>query len=309
MPRLDTAYITYRGETGDIRAYAAWPKGEETLPGVIVIHENTGLPAPHRGRGEARRSGGVSCDRTRRAITPGGTPANTSQATSLINQLDAQATTGTSSRRFNTSRPSLKRLERWMHGLLLGRGHDEPGRCQLPDLRAAVPFYGTVPASADVSKIKASLLCHYGALDTRINAGIEAFEAALKAASIDYGIYVHKGADHAFFNDTRPDRYHKEAADLAWRLTLGFFQATLKDDRLVAYYRLDEAAGPTAKDSAGGHDGTLKGEPLWQPGAVGSEVPCSWMESTTTSVPASSWTRAQGRSVRLPGSRAVRPAR
>ena len=113
-------------------------------------------------------------------------------------------------------------------------------------------------------KIKASLLCHYGALDTNINAGIVAFEAALKAAAIDYGIYIHKGAGHAFFNDTKTS-YNKAAADLAWRLTLAFFQAKLRDDRLAAHYKLDETEGRTAEDGVGANHGTLHGEPLWQP--------------------------------------------
>jgi len=109
------------------------------------------------------------------------------------------------------------------------------------------------------------MLCHYGALDNNINAGMVAYEAALKAAGIDYGIYVHKGAGHAFFNDTKT-AYNKAAADLAWRLTLAFFQVKLKDASLVAHYKLDETEGRTAKDSAGGNDGLLRGEPLWQSG-------------------------------------------
>lgn len=133
-----------------------------------------------------------------------------------------------------------------------------------PDLAAAVPFYGDQPNPADVSKIRASLLCHYGSLDTRINAGIEAFETALRAASIDYGIYVHKGADHAFFNDSRPERYHMQAAELAWRLTIAFFREKLKDSRIVAHYKLDEIDGIFAHDSAGHYDGILHGDPTWQ---------------------------------------------
>jgi hypothetical protein len=133
-----------------------------------------------------------------------------------------------------------------------------------PDLAAAVPFYGAAPAAADVPKIKAALLCHYGALDNNINAGIVGYEAALKAAGIDYGIYIHKGAGHAFFNDAKTS-YNKAAAELAWRLTLAFFQVKLKDDSLAAYYALDETDGGTAKDSAGGHDGLLHGGALWQP--------------------------------------------
>ena len=266
-PRLDTGYITYRGQTGDIRAYSARPSGEEELPGVIVIHENTGLQ-PHI-EDVARRFAlegfhAIAPD----ALSPlGGTPAgNTSQATSLINQLNTQATIGNfvAAVQYLKTHP-LSTGNVGCTGFCWGGAMTNHVAVNAPDLRAAVPFYGSQPAAADVAKITASLLCHYGALDTGINAGIVAFEAALRAASIDYGIYIHQGAGHAFFNDSRPDRYHKEAAELAWRLTLAFFQAKLRDDGLVAHYRLDETDGLTAKNSAAANDGTLHGEPLWQP--------------------------------------------
>lgn len=97
-----------------------------------------------------------------------------------------------------------------------------------PDLSAAVPYYGSQPAAEDVTKIKASLLLHYAGLDRRINAGIKAFEAALKKASVDYKIYMYEGAGHAFFNDTSESRYHKAAAQLAWKRTIEFFNKKLK---------------------------------------------------------------------------------
>jgi carboxymethylenebutenolidase len=97
-----------------------------------------------------------------------------------------------------------------------------------PDLSAAVPYYGRQPASEDVPKIKAALLCHYAGRDERINQGIPAFEAALKAAKIAYQIQVYEGAQHAFNNDTNSDRYHKEAAELAWKRTITFFKEKLK---------------------------------------------------------------------------------
>jgi len=97
-----------------------------------------------------------------------------------------------------------------------------------PDLSAAVPFYGRQPALEDVPKIKASLLLHYAGLDEGINKGIEAYEAALKKASIDYKIYMYEGANHAFFNDTNAERYNKDAAQLAWQRTLSFFKEKLK---------------------------------------------------------------------------------
>ena len=97
-----------------------------------------------------------------------------------------------------------------------------------PDVLAAVPFYGRQPASEDVPKIKASLQLHYAGLDEGINKGIAEYEAALKKASVDYKIYMYEGAQHAFLNDTTPERYNKEAAQLAWQRTISFLKEKLK---------------------------------------------------------------------------------
>ena len=96
-----------------------------------------------------------------------------------------------------------------------------------PDLKAAVPFYGGQPKAEDVPRIKASLLLHYAGNDTRINAGIPAFEDALKKASINYTLYLYEGAEHGFNNDTS-ERYNKEAAQLAWKRTIEFLKEKLK---------------------------------------------------------------------------------
>jgi carboxymethylenebutenolidase len=266
-PRLDGGYVTYPGETGDMRAYAARPKGEEPCPAIVIVHENQGLQ-PHF-EDVARHFAlegfhAIAPD----ALSPvGGTPAgSTSQATSLLNSLNYQATI----QNFVAAVQYLKTHpvttgKVGCTGFCWGGAMTNQVAVNAPDLAAAVPFYGAQPTATDVPKIKAALLCHYGALDNNINAGIVAFEAALRSAGIDYGIYIHKGAGHAFFNDTKTS-YNKAAADLAWRLTLAFFQEKLKDDSLAAYYPLDETEGSTAKDSAGGHDGLLHGGPLWQPG-------------------------------------------
>lgn len=95
------------------------------------------------------------------------------------------------------------------------------------DVQAAVPFYGRQPATEDVPNIKASLLIHYAGDDERINEGIPEFEAALKRASVEYEIHMYEGAKHAFFNDTST-RYHEEAAKLAWKRTIAFFNKKLK---------------------------------------------------------------------------------
>ena len=95
-----------------------------------------------------------------------------------------------------------------------------------PGLDAAVPYYGSTPASEDVPKINAKVMAHYAGDDERINAGIPAFEEALKQADIEYEIFIYEGTRHAFNNDTGP-RYNKEAADLAWKRTTDFFRETL----------------------------------------------------------------------------------
>ena len=90
-------------------------------------------------------------------------------------------------------------------------------------LKAAVAFYGRQPAAEDVSKIKAAIQLHYGGLDERVNAGIPAYEAALKQHNITYELYNYDGVNHAFHNDTAPTRYNEAAAKLAWQRTLDFF--------------------------------------------------------------------------------------
>lgn len=97
-----------------------------------------------------------------------------------------------------------------------------------PELKAAVAYYGGQPEAADVPKIKAKLLLHYAGLDTRVNAGIPAFETALKAAGTDYQLFIYDNVQHAFNNDTGGERYNPEAAKLAWSRTMELFNKTIK---------------------------------------------------------------------------------
>ena len=96
-----------------------------------------------------------------------------------------------------------------------------------PDLAAGVPFYGGQPPAADVAKIKAAMLMHYGGLDARVNAGWPPYEEALKANHVKYEGYIYEGANHGFHNDTTP-RYDKAAATLAWTRTLDWFNKNLR---------------------------------------------------------------------------------
>ncbi len=227
-PRLYVENIKYPGETGDVLAHFARPKGDEKLPGVIVIHENRGLN-PH------------TEDVTRRvalegflAIAPdalsplAGTPEDVNEARALMRKLDSQATLKNylaAVKYLKTHPQSTGKVG--CTGFCWGGGVTNQVAVNSPDLKAAVPFYGRQPASEDVPKIKASLLLHYAGLDERINKGIPEFEAALKEASVDYKIFMYEGAGHAFFNDTG-SRYHEEAAKLAWERTIAFFKQKLK---------------------------------------------------------------------------------
>ena len=228
-PRLHTEYIKYPGQTGDIRASLARPKTDAKLPCVIVIHENRGLTAHIED--VARRVAlqgylAIAPD----ALSPlGGTPEDQDEARSRIGKLDSKATVQNfvAAVKYLKTHPQSTGKVGCM-GFCWGGGMTNQVAVNCPDLKAAVPFYGSQPASEDVPKIKASMLLHYAGRDTRINAGIEAFEAALKKASVEYKIYVYEGADHAFFNDTNESRYNKQAAELAWKRTLEFFNAKLK---------------------------------------------------------------------------------
>jgi len=227
-PRLYVEDIEYPGETGDVLAHFARPKGDEKLPGVIVIHENRGLN-PHT-EDVARRVAlegflAIAPD----ALSPlGGTPEDVDEARSLMQKLDSQETT----KNFIAAVKFLKTHPQstgkvGITGFCWGGGVTNQVAVNSPDVQAAVPFYGRQPASEDVSKIKASLLLHYAGIDERINQGIPAFEAALREASVEYEMFMYEGAAHAFFNDTG-SRYHEEAANLAWERTIDFFKQKLK---------------------------------------------------------------------------------
>ena len=226
--RIEAGYITYPAETGEMRAYSARPKSENKHPAVIVIHENRGLN-PHT-EDVARRAAlegflAIAPD----ALSPlGGTPEDVDAARSKMRELDAQAT----AKDFAAAVQYLKTHPKstgkvGCTGFCWGGGMTNQVAVLAPGLSAAVPFYGRQPDVQDVPKIKASMMLHYAGLDERINAGIEAFEAALNKASIEYKVFIYEGAGHAFFNDTG-SRYHKEAALLAWERTIAFLKEKLK---------------------------------------------------------------------------------
>lgn len=227
-PRLETGYVKYPIEGGEMRAYSAKPKGAVKLAGVIVIHENRGL-VPHT-EDVARRVAlegfhAIAPD----ALSPfGGTPADPEGARPLFQKLDREANTKNfvAAVAYLKTGPQATGKVACM-GFCWGGAATNQVAVNAPDLTAAIPFYGSQPAPEDVPKIKAAMLIHYAGNDERINAGIPAFEEALKKAGVEYAIHMYEGAGHAFMNDTG-QRYNKEAAELAWERTVAFLQNKLK---------------------------------------------------------------------------------
>jgi carboxymethylenebutenolidase len=228
-PRLRTEWIEYAGETGKVRAYVASLKDGGKRPAVMVIHENKGLQ-PHI-QDVARRMAlegflAMAPD----GLSPlGGTPEDAGKATALIGKLDRESTPKNfvAAVKYLKTHP-LSTGKVGCTGFCWGGAMTNQVAVRAPDLAAAVPYYGSQPDAADVPKIKAAMLIHYAGRDERINRGIPAFEEALKKAKVDYKIHVYEGTQHAFNNDTSPERYDKEAAQLAWKRTIEFFKEKLK---------------------------------------------------------------------------------
>lgn len=227
--RLKTEYVKYPGETGEVIAYLARPKGKNKLPAVIVIHENRGLQ-PHIEDVNRRVALEGFLAIAPDALSPlGGTPKdNVDEARSKMRELDGTATIKNyvAAVAYLKTHPQSTGKIGCM-GFCWGGGITNQVAVNSPDLKAAVPFYGRQSAADDVPKIKASLMCHYAGLDERINAGIPAFEEALKKASVDYKMFMYEGCGHAFFNDTG-SRFNKDASLLAFERTIAFFKEKLK---------------------------------------------------------------------------------
>ncbi|MCM2394820.1 dienelactone hydrolase family protein [Rhizobium sp. S95] len=227
--RLETQDVTYPGASGEMKGYLAIPKDAAgKLSGVIVIHENRGLN-PHI-RDIARRmalEGFV-------ALAPdflspqGGTPENEDQAREMFSKLDMAATVANAeaTRAFLASHDKVNGKVGAI-GFCWGGGLVNRLAVASPELGAGVAYYGMQPPAEDVAKIKAPLLLHYAGLDERVNAGIEAYRAALEKDGKTFEIHVYDGVNHAFNNDSSAARYDKAAADLAWSRTVAFLKKYL----------------------------------------------------------------------------------
>jgi carboxymethylenebutenolidase len=230
--RLKTSYETVPSPQGNgtIKGYFVRPANATgKLPAVLVIHENRGLN-PYI-EDVARRLGtaGFMAYAPDGLTSLGGYPGDEEKAAAAFGKVDRQkmAEDFVAAAMWLKNRPdSTGKLG--AVGFCFGGGIVNNLAVRLgSDLAAGVPFYGAQPPAADAAKIKAPLLLHYGGLDTRIDEGWPAFDAALTANHVTHTGYIYEGANHGFHNDTTP-RYDEKAATLAWQRTIDFFNKYLK---------------------------------------------------------------------------------
>ena len=228
--RLNTEFITYKSPKGggEIKAQLSRPVNTSgKLPGIVVVHENRGLNPYIADVGRrAALAGFISIAPD--ALTPlGGYPGNDDEGRALQRQRDRNEMLQDFISAFQYLKDSPECTGNiGVVGFCFGGWISNMMAVEVPDLKAAVPFYGGQPSSDQVPKINAPLLLQFAGLDTRVNAGWPDYEAALKNNNKEYTAYIYPDVNHGFHNDSTP-RYDKEAAELAWKRTIDFFKEKL----------------------------------------------------------------------------------
>jgi len=229
-PRLNSGFVEYESKKGGgtIKGLLSRPvDAEEKLPGIVVVHENRGLNPYIEDVGRRAGLGGfisIAPD----ALTPlGGYPGNDDDGRALQRKRDKQEMLEDfiAAYTYLKSHPECNGKV-GVVGFCFGGWISNMMAVEVPDLLAAVPFYGGQPSAEKVPAINASLLLHFGELDKRVNAGWPDYEKELKANGKEYQAYIYDAANHGFHNDTTL-RYDKESATLAWERTLEFFKTKL----------------------------------------------------------------------------------
>jgi carboxymethylenebutenolidase len=226
--RLATERLSYDSPKGKINGYLARPKSKGKRPAVLVIHENRGLN-PHL-EDVARRlaTEGFLAYAVDLLSLVGGTPASEDAARDLhpkMNQDDAVVALVSAVSFLKGHAESTGKVGAvgfCFGGLMVNRL-----AASSPELDAGVAYYGRQVPAAQVQNIKSSLLLHYAENDEGVNAGIKAYEEALRANNKKFTMHTYPGTQHAFNNDTGAARYNKAAADEAWGRTLAFFKSEL----------------------------------------------------------------------------------
>ena len=230
-PRLNSEFITYDSPKGggEIKALLSIPKdAKNKLPGIIVVHENRGLNPYIEDVGRrAALEGFITLAPD--ALSPlGGYPGNDDEGRSMQrkrNQKEMLEDFIAAYDYFKNHKDCTGSVG--VVGFCFGGWISNMMAVRIPELGAAVPYYGRQPESEDAAKIKAPLLLQYGELDKRVNEGWPDFETVLKENNIEYTAHFYPNVNHGFHNNTTP-RFDKAAADLSWKRTITFFNKHLK---------------------------------------------------------------------------------
>ncbi|HWQ54579.1 MAG TPA: dienelactone hydrolase family protein [Bryobacteraceae bacterium] len=230
-PRIKAEYATVDSPEGNgkIRGYMVRPAKPGKLPGVLVVHENRGLNPYIEDVARRLATDNFLAFAPDGLTSVGGYPGDDEKGGELFRRVDRGKMNEdfVAAARWLKARPDCTG-KIGVVGFCFGGAVANLLAVRLgSDLSAAVPFYGGQPAADEVPRIKAPLLLHYAALDTRVNAGWPAYEQALKANRVPYTAHFYEGTNHGFHNDTTP-RYDEAAAKLAWKRTLDFFHQHLR---------------------------------------------------------------------------------
>ena len=229
-PNIVAEYITYQSPkgNGEVRGYLVRPaKTTGKVAAVVVVHENRGLNPYIEDVARRVAKAGFIALAPDGLTSQGGYPGNDEKGRELQQKVDP-------AKLMNDFFAAIEFLMQsdmttgkvGITGFCYGGGVSNAAAVAYPELAAAVPFYGRQPRAEDVPRIKAPLLLHYGELDTNVNQGWPAYEAALKAAGKTYEAHIYPGANHGFHNDSTP-RYDEAAAKLAWDRTIDWFKRHL----------------------------------------------------------------------------------
>jgi len=228
--RIKAEYATVQSPQGNgsIRGYLARPAAAGKYPAVLVVHENRGLNPYVEDVARRLATANFLAFAPDGLTSVGGYPGDDERGGQLFQKVDREKMTVDFIAAINWLKARPESTGRFgIVGFCFGGGISNTLAVRMPDLGAAVPFYGGAPAAEDVPKISAPLLLQYAGADQRINEGIPAYEAALKANQKVYQVYMYDGKQHGFHNDTTP-RYDEEAAKLAWSRTLEYFNKYLR---------------------------------------------------------------------------------
>lgn len=224
--RIKTGYVEYDSASGSgkMRGYMAQPaKASGKLPAILVIHENRGLNPYIEDVARRLALENFVAFAPDSLFPQGGYPGDEDKGRAMFAAQDAKKRSEDlyNGALFLKSRPETTG-KMGVVGFCFGGSVSNALAVRMPDLAAAVPYYGSQAKAEDVPKIKAPLLIHYASLDERINKGWPDYEAALKANNKTYTMHMYEGVNHGFHNDTTP-RYDEAAAKLSWQRTLDFF--------------------------------------------------------------------------------------